>query len=219
MKKTTNQHTIPSLATDPSTQHLQVNIMKSICVFCGSNKGNNPLYSISAHKLGSLLASLNISLVYGGASVGLMGDIADVMIKNGGEVIGVIPKFLLEMEIAHKNLSKLHVVNTMHERKAKMEEIADGFIALPGGLGTLDEFFEILTWSQLGIHNKPCGLLNITGYFDKLIDFFDYSVSQGFIRKEHRDIIFTEDDPAVLINKMLSYTPKRVNKWLDINMV
>lgn len=191
--------------------------MKSLCVFCGSSKGADRDYSKSAIALGSLLASQHITLVYGGASVGLMGDIANAMIEKGGEVIGVIPQFLLEKEIAHNNLSKLHVVKTMHERKAKMSELADGFVALPGGLGTLEEFFEILTWAQLGIHVKPCGLLNIAGYFDKLIEFCDHSVSQGFLRPEHRNLLLSETDAALLIDKMSRFKPVKYEKWLDLN--
>jgi len=190
--------------------------MKSVCVFCGSSMGKDAVYLKAASDLGYLLASSNISLIYGGANVGLMGEIANIIINNGGEVIGVIPKFLQEKEIAHQHLTKLHIVDTMHERKAKMAELADGFIAMPGGLGTLEEFFEILTWAQLGIHGKPCGILNTEGYYDKLMEFLDNSVAQKFIKPEHRNMIINESNPRILLNKLKTSTPNIVDKWISI---
>ena len=155
--------------------------MKSICVFCGSHKGTREGYMVEAARLGRTLAERNLCLVYGGASVGLMGAVADAVINAGGRAVGVIPQSLIDMEIAHNGLADLHVVASMHERKALMAQLLDGFIALPGGIGTLEELFEIMTFAQLRFHRKPCGLLNIEGYYDKLIDFLDNAETQGFV--------------------------------------
>ena len=176
--------------------------MKRICVFCGSRPGAAPQYAKTAVKLGGVLARRGIGLVYGGGRVGLMGILADAVLAEGGEVIGVIPRALMDMEVGHTGLKDLRVVGSMHERKALMEKLSDGFIAMPGGFGTLDEFCEILTWAQLGIHKKPYGLLNPGGYFDKFLDFIDHSVSQGFVHSKHRKMILESADPAKLVAKL-----------------
>jgi uncharacterized protein (TIGR00730 family) len=169
-----------------------------------------------AVELGRLLAARGIGLVYGGAHVGLMSAVADAVLAGGGHVTGVIPQALVEKEVAHDGLTDLRVVTTMHERKALMAELADGFIALPGGWGTLDEFFEILTWAQLGIHQKPCGLLNVLGYFDPLLAFLDHAVQQGFVRREFGALLATSDNPATLLGKMELHRPPTVEKWIDL---
>src|SRR5579862_5553391 len=163
------------------------NLMKKIGVFCGSNTGNNPLYAETAKQLAISMAHAGITLVYGGANVGLMGVLADNILKNNGYVVGVIPKSLVEVEIAHQHLTELHTVNSMHERKAMIADISDGFIMLPGGPGSLDEFFETLTWAQLGYHSKPCGILNVCNYYNYLLKFLDHAVEQGFIKQVHRN--------------------------------
>ena len=172
-----------------------------LCVFCGSSSGTRGEYKQAAIELGKALAARGFGLVYGGASVGLMGEIADAVLAHGGEAIGVIPRALQKKELAHKGLSELHLVDSMHQRKALMVELADGFIALPGGFGTLDELFEALTWSQLGIHNKPIGLLNSAGYYDQLISFINTSVAAGFVRTQHRDDILMAAQPADLLQQ------------------
>lgn len=186
--------------------------MKKICVFCGSNMGANPEYVQAAKNLGSVFAYLQITLVYGGARVGMMGELADSALQAGGQVIGVIPQSLAE-KVAHPNLSDLRIVNTMHERKALMAELSDGFIVLPGGLGTLEEFFEILTWSQLGMNNKPCGMLNVNQYYQQLIGFLDYAVTQKFLKMEHRAMLLVDNDPKKLLEKFSVYQPPLVGKW------
>ncbi|HEY1799527.1 MAG TPA: TIGR00730 family Rossman fold protein [Terriglobales bacterium] len=185
-----------------------------ICVFCGSNSGSRTVYTKAAEDLGRLLARKKLALVYGGGRVGLMGTIADGVLKEGGEVIGVIPESLVRREVAHTGLSDLRVVQTMHERKALMAELSDAFIALPGGFGTLDEFCEILTWAQLGLHDKPCGLLNIEGYFDPLLALFDRAVEDGFLHPKHRAMLITADDPAVLLEEMTRHQQPLVEKWI-----
>jgi len=189
--------------------------MKSICVFCGSSMGNNPAYKDEAEKLGIILADKNIKLVYGGGNVGLMGILADSNLQAKGTCIGVMPGRLIDLEIAHDRLSQLIVVESMNERKAKMAELSEGFIALPGGLGTLDELSEALTYNQLRLYDKPVGLLNINGYFDHLLDFFDYSVEERFVRAEHRNNLIISDDADELIRKMLDYIPVNIGKWID----
>lgn len=189
--------------------------MDSICVFCGSSFGKDPAYKEAARSLGTTLANRDITLIYGGGHVGLMGVVSDATLEAGGEVIGVMPKSLVEREIAHTGLTKLHVVGSMHERKALMSEQADGFIALPGGNGTLEEFFEVLTWAQLGEHRKPCGLLNVAGYYDPLLDVFDHMVARGFLSEKHRDMVLVEQDPEQLLQKFLHYEPPVVPKWVD----
>lgn len=165
-----------------------------------------------------MLAQRKLSLVYGGGRVGLMGSIADAVLKEGGEVIGVIPESLVRREVAHTGLNDLRVVQSMHERKALMAELADAFIALPGGFGTLDEFCEILTWAQLGLHGKPCGLLNVEGYFDPLLALFDRAVEDRFLHPKHRSMVITADDPEMLLEKMSSYHAPEVEKWLARNV-
>ena len=193
-----------------------MNRMKRICVFCGSNQGGRPEYVEAAKKLGLLLAERNIGLVYGGAKVGTMGAIADTVLDSGADAIGVMPRLLVEKEVAHSGLTDLKIVDTMHERKHLMAELSDAFIALPGGLGTLDEFFEMATWAQLGMHDKPCGLLNVCGYFDHMIRFLDIAVSEEFVRKEHREMIFIQDNPESLIDAFESYEAPAVAKWMDL---
>ena len=193
-----------------------MNRMKRICVFCGSNQGGRPEYVEAAKKLGLLLAERNIGLVYGGAKVGTMGAIADTVLDSGADAIGVMPRLLVEKEVAHSGLTDLKIVDTMHERKHLMAELSDAFIALPGGLGTLDEFFEMATWAQLGMHDKPCGLLNVCGYFDYMIRFLDIAVSEEFVRKEHREMIFIQDNPESLIDAFESYEAPAVAKWMDL---
>ena len=189
--------------------------MKRICVFCGSNNGANPIYSETAEKVGKFLASKNIELVYGGGRVGLMGKVADTVMANGGTVIGIIPQSLATKEIAHQNLTELHIVNSMHERKAMMADLADGFIALPGGFGTFEEFCEIVTWAQLGIHQKPCGLLNINGFYDNLIALINFSTTENFIRAEHRQLVLVERAVEKLFDLMKDFQPPVIEKWLD----
>jgi hypothetical protein len=186
--------------------------MKRLCVFCGSSFGANQKYTKAANDLGNAIAKRNICLVYGGARVGLMGEIASAVIKAEGEVIGVIPKELLEKEVAHTDLKDLRIVGSMHERKSLMAELSDGFIALPGGFGTIEEIFEVITWAQLNFHNKPCGLLNIHGYYDNLIKFLDHSVEEKFIEQEHRAMIIIDDDPESLLEKFNNYEPPKVDK-------
>ncbi len=176
--------------------------MKRLCVFCGSKSGRRSVFKDSAALLGSELARRGIGLVYGGASVGLMGAMADSALESGGEVIGVIPRALADIEIAHHDVTELLIVETMHERKAKMAELSDGFIALPGGLGTLEELFEVVTWRQLGLHEKPCGLLNVDGYFDHLLAFLRLGASEGFVTKEYQHLIRTASQPAALLDVM-----------------
>ena len=172
------------------------------CVFCGSNKGANPLYATAATEMARCLVANGIGIVYGGGNVGLMGVLADAALDAGGEVIGVIPRMLVEREIAHQGLAELRVVGSMHERKALMAELSDGCIAMPGGYGTLDEFCEILTWTQLGLQRKPIGVLNVAGYFDRLLDLFDHAVAEQFVKPMHRDMIVTDTTPHALIARM-----------------
>jgi uncharacterized protein (TIGR00730 family) len=186
--------------------------MKRICVFCGSSPGARPDYLQAARELGHVLVRSRIGLVYGGARVGTMGEIATTVLQDGGEVIGVIPQALLEKEVAHTGLSDLRVVGSMHERKALMAELADGFIALPGGLGTIEEFFEILTWAQLGMHSKPCGFLNIAAYYSPLLEFMDLAASQKFVEPEHRAMIMVDENPAALLARFAVYQAPTVDK-------
>jgi len=181
-------------------------------VFCGSSPGARPEYLEAAVHLGHTLARNNIGLVYGGARIGIMGRVAESVLEKGGDVIGVIPKALVEKEVAFTGLADLRVVDSMHDRKALMADLADGFIALPGGLGTIEEFFEIVTWAQLGIHSKPCGLLNINQYFRKLMDFLDHTVTERFVEREHRSMILMDDDPERLLRKFEAYQPPLTGK-------
>ncbi|MGI8402753.1 MAG: TIGR00730 family Rossman fold protein [Gemmatimonadaceae bacterium] len=189
--------------------------MRRLAVFCGSNPGANPDYVAAARALGILLAQRGIGVVYGGSSVGLMATLADAMQDELGDVIGVIPRMLVEREVANKSLTDLRVVETMHERKALMAELADGFIALPGGIGTLEEFFETWTWAQLGMHAKPCGILNVAGYYDSLLQFLDHAVAERFVRDVHRSMVIVESDPEKLLSRFASYEPPRVVKWIN----
>lgn len=187
--------------------------MKKIAVFCGSNFGTSNHYRESAKQLGLELTKRNITLVYGGASVGLMGTVADTMLAAGGHVIGVIPYLLEEREISHKNLTELYRVSTMHERKQKMADLADGFITLPGGPGTLEEFAEVFTWNQLGIHQKPIGLLNINGYYDSLIKLFDHMAQEQFLNEQHAEMLFIDSNPAKLIDKFATFKAPEIKTY------
>lgn len=189
--------------------------MKRICVFCGSNGGNDPIFLETAGLVGEFLARKNIELVYGGGRVGLMGKVADAVLANGGRVTGAIPAALDDKEIAHKGLTQLYIVNSMHERKALMAELSDGFIALPGGFGTFEEFCEIVTWAQLGIHQKPCALLNVNGFYDNLITMFDHSAANNFISAEHRKIVLVENEIEKLYELMKNFRPPVTEKWID----
>lgn len=189
--------------------------MESLCVFCGSSIGADDAYRNTAADLGRLIAQRGIRLVYGGGKVGLMGVVADAALAAGGEVLGIIPESLMQKEVGHGSLTELVVTLTMHQRKAAMADAADGFIALPGGFGTLDELCEILTWAQLGIHRKPIGLLDTTGFFDQLTRFFDFISGQGFIRPEHRALLLQSSDPERLIDLMTEWAPSNVAKWAD----
>lgn len=190
--------------------------MKRVCVFCGSSSGVRPGYRAAAEDLGRALAGRGMGLVYGGARVGLMGAVADAVLSARGQVIGVIPEALVAKEVAHTGLTELRVVASMHERKAVMADLSDGFIAIPGGWGTLEEFFEVLTWGQLGLHQKPCGLLNVEQYFDGLLSFADRMIAEGFVRRENGARISVSSDPATLIDLLVAYTPPRsVEKWID----
>lgn len=191
--------------------------MKSIAIFCGSSDGASPVYKESAGALGRELAERNMTLVYGGASVGLMGVVADAVLAQGGKVIGVLPRFLQSREIAHKGLTELIVVDSMHERKARMAELADGFIALPGGPGTLEEYFEIFTWGQLGLHEKPCGLLNIQHYYDPLIALFDQMAREKFMQEKYRSMVITDTTPQGILKQFSAYSPPSVKTYLNEN--
>ena len=176
--------------------------MKNICVFCGSRLGSNPIYQETAQELGKLMVAQNYDLVYGGANIGIMGLLADAVLIRGGKVTGVMPRFLAEQEIAHTNLSQMHLVNSMHERKQKMSELSDVFITFPGGIGTFEEFFEITTWAQLNLHQKPVCILNVNGYYDLLLEFINHAMNQGFFRRETRDLIIVENTPEALLNRI-----------------
>ena len=188
--------------------------LKRLCVFCGSSSGSDPVHRRAAKELGTLLARERIELVYGGGSVGLMGAIADAVLAANGHVIGVIPQFLATKELLHEGINDLRVTHDMHERKALMAELADGFVALPGGLGTFEELFEVLTWSQLGLHRKPIGLLNVAGYFDPLVAMIDRSIQDGFCRDEHRRLFVVETEPARLLDRLRQHEPPAVPKWI-----
>lgn len=189
--------------------------MKSVCVFCGSSAGRDPLFSEMAVKMGENLANRGSRLIYGGGSVGLMGIIADAVLAAGGEAIGIIPRFLWEKEVGHKSLSKMHIVETMHERKAKMAELADAFVAMPGGLGTLEEIFEIWTWAQLGVHAKPIGFLNVSGYYDPLLQALDSMVEKGLLHPLHRAMALSSDDPQTLLDSFTDWRVPEVDKWWE----
>lgn len=189
--------------------------IKTLCVYCGSNPGRTPVYAAGAHELAQTLVNRNIGLVYGGARVGIMGLLADSVLKAGGRVTGVIPESLVKKEIAHHGLTELRVTRSMHERKTIMAEISDGFIALPGGIGTMEELFEVWTWAQLGFHNKPCGLLNIAGYFDNLCAFLDHTVTEEFVKPPHRTMLYVENCAERLLDGFSAYVPPVVTKWVS----
>lgn len=189
--------------------------MQSVCVFCGSSRGEDPVYTQAARSLGNTLAEAKVRLVFGGGHVGLMGEISNAALAADGDVIGVIPKFLVERELAHGGLTDLRIVGSMHERKAMMSDLSEAFIALPGGTGTLEEFFEVLTWAQLGEHAKPCGLLNVAGYYDPLITVFDRMVETGFLSEANRALLLVEDDPDRLLERFDQYEPPSTAKWMD----
>ncbi|MFZ6767637.1 TIGR00730 family Rossman fold protein [Undibacterium sp. Di26W] len=190
--------------------------MKTVCVYCGSSPGITAAYAAGARQLAAQLVSQQLRLVYGGGNVGLMGIIADEVLRLGGQVTGVIPKALMDKEVGHTGLTELHIVSNMHERKAMMADLSDGFIAMPGGIGTLEELFEVLTWSQLGFHEKPVGLYNINGFYQKLHDFLLHTVEQGFLRAAHLDLLYIDNDAASLLQKFTAYRPVHVRKWLDV---
>jgi uncharacterized protein (TIGR00730 family) len=189
--------------------------LHSVCVFCGSSRGIDRAYTEAARSLGRTLAEANVRLIFGGGHVGLMGVLSNAALEAGGEVIGVIPGFLVERELAHSGLNDLRIVGSMHERKALMSELSDGFITLPGGIGTLEEFFEILTWAQLGKHEKPCGLLNVAGYYDPLLAVFDHMLDKGFLSQSNRALLLVKSEPAKLLQRLDHYRPPETVKWID----
>lgn len=189
-------------------------MLKRVCVFCGSSDGARSSYREAAAMLGQVLAARRIGVVYGGGNIGLMGALADAALGAGGEVIGVIPEHLVNKELAHRGVD-LRIVHSMHERKALMADLADAFIALPGGYGTLEEFCEVLTWSQLGLHAKPCGLLNVDGYYDSLLGLFDHAVAEGFVRPPSRDIVLVDAQAARLLDRLALWQAPQVERWID----
>jgi hypothetical protein len=186
-------------------------------VFCGSRSGADPVYAQAAKRLGEAVARRGVRLVYGGAQVGLMGAVADAALAAGGEVVGVMPRDLFPKEVGHEGLTELRVVASMHERKALMAELADGFVALPGGFGTLEEFCEVLTWAQLGIHGKPCALMDVAGFFAPLLDFFDAGVAAGFVAPDHRALVLAGTDPDALLDRMAAWTPPPTPTWTTLD--
>jgi uncharacterized protein (TIGR00730 family) len=189
--------------------------MRSVCVFCGANPGIDPMFAAAARTMGETLARSQRVLVYGGGNVGLMGILADAALTAGGRVIGVIPRPLVDKEVAHRSLSELRVVESMHERKALMAQLADGFLAMPGGVGTLEELFEIWTWVQLGFISKPFGILNVGGFFDPLLAFIDRVHAQGFLRREHREMLVVADRPDALLQSLSNWRPPALQKWIE----
>lgn len=190
-------------------------LCESLCVYCGSSPGATPIYAQAARKLAQTMVEQNIALVYGGGNVGLMGIIADEVMRLGGQATGVIPEALLKKELAHNGLTQLHIVKDMHERKAMMADLSDGFIAMPGGVGTLEELFEVFTWAQLGFHQKPIGLLNVDGFYDGLLQFIQHMVSQRFLKGEQAEILIAEAGAEALLERFKSFVPHHVPKWLD----
>ena len=189
--------------------------MRRVCIFCGSSNGARAVYVEAARAMGAALTRRRIGLVFGGGRVGLMGVLADAVLAAGGEVTGVIPEALVAKELAHNGLSDLRVVGSMHERKALMAELADAFVALPGGYGTFEEFCEVVTWTQLGFHRKPCGLLNVDGFYEPLLAFFDHAVAEGFVRPGHRALVLEERDPERLLDLLSRYQPPALEKWIE----
>ncbi len=190
-------------------------MLQRVCVFCGSSHGTREVHTQSAREMGRVLAQRGIGLVYGGGKVGLMGELADACLGHGGRVTGVMPKSLVDREIAHRGLSELHIVDSMHARKALMADLADAFIAMPGGFGTWDEFCEVVTWSQLGLHRKACALLNVSGYYDPLLAMADRAVAEGFLREVHRRLVLAEADCGMLLDRLQSYVVPVVDRWID----
>jgi uncharacterized protein (TIGR00730 family) len=188
--------------------------LRSLCVFCASSAGRDPAFAEAARSFGALLAAEGITLVYGGGHVGLMGVLADAVLGAGGRVVGVIPRALWDREVGHRGTTEMHIVETMHERKAMMASLADAFVALPGGLGTLEEIFEVWTWGQLGIHGKPCGFLDVAGYYAPLFAFLDSAVERGLVRPEHRAMAIVDDYGERLLRRLAQYEPPRVTKWV-----
>lgn len=189
--------------------------MERICVFCGSNRGAREEYADAARAVAAALVRNGVTLVYGGGRVGLMGIVADEVLRLGGRAIGVIPRPLWDREVGHANLTEVRIVETMHERKATMADLSDGFIALPGGLGTLEEIFEIWTWAQLGMHSKPCGFLDVAGYYAPLMHFLDRAVEEAFIRADLRNVAIVDSDPERMLAKFRDYVPPAVQKWIE----
>jgi uncharacterized protein (TIGR00730 family) len=189
--------------------------MKSICIYCGSAVGASPLYAQAARELAQGMVANNIALVYGGGNIGLMGVVASEVMRLGGDATGVIPKALLDKEVGHLGLTRLHIVKDMHERKALMAELSEGFIAMPGGVGTLEELFEVFTWLQLGLHDKPIGLLNVNGFYDGLIKFISHQVAEGFLKANQAGFLMHETEPSALLARFQSYVPKLYDKFLD----
>ena len=187
---------------------------KRICVFCGSSHGSNPVYAEAAKNVGGELARRGIGLVYGGGNVGLMGVVADAALAGGGQVTGVIPEALMAKEVGHRGLPDLRVVKTMHERKALMAELSDGFVALPGGIGTFEEIFEVVTWAQLGLHSKPCALLNVKGFYDPLLRLLDHAIEEQFVKPKQRDLVIVESDFSALLDRMATHQVPHEPKWI-----
>ncbi len=200
-----------------NTEYFELNThpMQRLCVYCGSSSGTNPAYAAAASELGQLLASSEIELIYGGGRVGLMGILADAVLAAGGQVQGVIPQSLADREVAHHGLTQLYIVDTMHQRKALMAELADGFLALPGGIGTFEELFEIWTWAQLGMHSKPIGLLNVAGYFDLLLGFLDHATEQQLLKPVHRNVLSVADNPPEIMRLLQQASPVSTPKWIN----
>lgn len=189
--------------------------MKRLCVYCGSSSGNSPAYTAVARELGETIAARGIELVYGGARVGLMNEVADAALAKGGKVIGVLPRFMSTKELAHESLTELHLVDTMHQRKQLMAELANGFVALPGGFGTFEEIFEAMTWAQLHLHRSPCALLNVAGYYDSLLEFLDGSVTAGFVRQDLRDSLIVATSVSKLFEGFANHRPAQSEKWIS----
>ncbi|SHL09709.1 LOG family protein [Hymenobacter psychrotolerans] len=188
--------------------------MKSVAVYCGASAGTNELYTQQAQEMGRVLAERNMTLVYGGGRVGLMGAVADSVLAHGGQVIGVIPDFLVAKEVEHRGVTELHIVKSMHERKLMMADLAEGFVAMPGGYGTLEELFEVLTWGQLGLHKKPIGVLNVAGFYDHLLRALDHMADESLLRRENRNQLLSNPSPNGLLDEMLAYQPVALEKWL-----
>ena len=190
--------------------------VRRVCVYAGSNPGNDPAFADAARAFATVVAERGMGIVYGGGKVGLMGVVADAALAAGGEVIGVMPQALIDREIGHRGVTELQVVDSMHERKARMAELADAFVAVPGGIGTLEELIEVYTWSQLGIHDKPCSALNVNGFYDALAGFLDHAVESGFLRPQHRETLIVEEDPVELLARLAAFKAPRVGKWLEL---